>query len=414
MINITINNGALKTASVNKVGGGVTTPINYWVDNTIIDDDGYYNGFPMIADAIGISTVGMFKKAAGHAPGGPMTFIKTDDGGVSWTKTQVNVDGIPLISLNYSFIRLLSGRMLICYRTEYTDGDITWAYSNDGTHNFISTQVERLDTVDYTAYHSPNKMIETSYGTVLIVFYRYPTPSSSAPTEGIIYESTDQGLTWTYKSTIFSHNSAVSNPTIGDWKATEVAICETHPTGVESTSKFIAIARTLVADIGGTFPQHFTSSDGGNTWTIDLINKDVGSYVDDNGVTISSGPGGFSRHVLYAFIGTNSPFDIRLHNGFVYVVNGERNRIGSNKYALKWIKATPDGAYQNSFGSWTRPVQVGPYYNAITLGASVDCGYPTIFKAKGVLYVAQYDTSTLPSDPLKADTREFVEIQRLF
>jgi hypothetical protein len=168
----------------------------------------------------------------------------------------------------------------------------------------------------------------------------------------------------------------------------------------------------LVADIGGTYAMHFFSENGATTWGTSLTG-DAGSFVDDNGVTITNNDPGLSRHLLYSFIGTNAPQDVlnNNHKGKVYVIDGERNRVGSNKYALKYITATPDGAYQNKWDNWIRPIQIGPIRNAATLGATVDCGYDNGWRAAGHIFSAYYDVSTLAADPLKAATRCYVAIK---
>ncbi len=403
---VKINDSGVKLP-INNGNSGIR--LNPWVDSAILDDDGYYNGFPMMADANGLNGVGVIKKASGHAPSGPLTLVKTNNGGISWTKTNIKVDGVQISSTNHSFAKTITGRLLISYRVS---GVCYFAYNDNWDENFTSSAtIINPESGDFIA-NSPIKMIQMPSGKIQCYFYTGPL-SGLDTTKGVIYESSNNGTTYTFKSNVFVHNSAVSNPTIGDWRGNEIGVAITHNTGNDATCKMIALVRIALVDIAGTFPMFFYSSDGGTTWTKDLVNHDPGSYVDDNGVTINGGNPGFSRHVLYAFIGTNSPFDIREHNGLIYVINGERNRTGGAKYALKYITATPDNAYRNKWSDWIRPIQVGPYYNAATIGASVDCGYANVFKADGHLYVAQYDVSTQAADPFKSETRVFSEIVKI-
>lgn len=403
-------NGVGISVMINAPGQASSIVINplQWVDSMVMDDDGYYNGFPMVADAFGDTLVGVEKKASGHAPAGPLVLLKSVNKGHAWTKVNIKVDGVEISSSNHSFMRHSTGTLIISYRVS---GVIYFAYNDNLNENFTSSATTISPGANNVVAQSPVKMIEMPSGNVLFLYYQ--VGSGGNPAIGSIMESSNRGQTFSFKSNIYSHNSAVSNPTLGDWRGNETSAAITHNTGVDATCKMIALVRAEVADIGGTYPMFFYSSDGGTTWTTDAVNRDPGSYVDDNGVTISNTNPGFSRQLLYAFIGTNSPFDIIKNGDSIYVVNGERNRTGGNKYALKYITASPDGAFQNKWSNWVRPRQVGPYYNAVTIGASVDCGYPVVFKANNTLYVAQYDVSTLAADPLKAETRVFSEIYKL-
>lgn len=400
-------NGSGKRIKINAAGINSLWVNRYWRDSMIIDDDGYYNGFPMIANAIGFSTVGIFKKSGSHAAAGPLPLIKTINGGRTWTQKNIAVDGTQITSSNHSFIRHSSGRLVISYRVS---GVIYFAYNDNNDTAFTSSATTISPGANNVVAQSPVKMVEMPSGNILFIYYQ--VGSAGNPAIGSIMESTNNGLTFSFKSNIFSHNSAISNATLGDWRGNEVAIAVTHNTGIDSTCKMIALARTEVANDGGTYPMFFYSANGGTTWTKDLTG-DPGSFVDDNGTTITNNNPGLSRHLLYSFIGTNSPFDIINHNGTIYVVNGERNTIGGNKYALKYITATPDSAYQNKWDNWARPVQISDYYNAATLGATTDCGYPVIFIANGHLYVGQYDVSTQAAIPAQSARRVYSQIKKV-
>ena len=89
---------------------------------------------------------------------------------------------------------------------------------------------------------------------------------------------------------------------------------------------------------------------------------------------------------------------------------GERN--ATYDYALKYITATPDGAFENKFSNWTRPT-FKKFYNANTLGSKIDCGYPVLFTVNGHLYVSQYDVSTEPKNPAITQDRVFSEIIKI-
>lgn len=378
-------------------GNDTTTAQSFQIGT--VKDDGYYNGFLFMSDVINGACYGIYKKSANHAACGPLTFVKTTDYGATWTENTVTVNGSTVSSTNHSFLRLSSGRILISYRDS---GTMYFAYCDSNNHVFTSTGSPIPSLTDLAVAQSPVKMVETSYGTILFVYYLVGTNGNSA--KGIIMESSDNGLTWTQKSTIFDHNTQCPASPYTDWRANETAICETHPTGNETTSKWIAVSRVELPDDGGTYYMKFNSSDGGNTWAQDTT-SDSGSFVNDNGTTVASDT--FSRGLVYAFLESNSPVDIRLHNGLVYLVNGERSITYG--YALKYTTATPDGAFRNKFDDWARPTFV-KFYNAETNGSFLDCGYPLFFKDDvGSLFVSDYDTSLLAIDTSKATRRCLVE-----
>jgi hypothetical protein len=235
-------------------------------------------------------------------------------------------------------------------------------------------------------------MYLTSYGTILFTYYA--VGSNGNPAKGVIMESSDDGLSFTQKCEIYSHNTFANNLPITDWRGNEIALCETHPTGNETTSKWIAQVRTEVANDGATYPMVFKSSDGGNTWYMDST-ADAGSFVDDLGNTVTSST--FYRDLDYTFLGTNSPYSIRLIGDSVYKVVGERNTTYG--YALKVSSASADGAFENKFSNWTRPRLIKRYYSGPGTGSSVDCGYPVLFVSGNQIFVAQYDVSTLTELP---------------
>lgn len=378
--------------------------LSSWVNNSVISNGGYYEAFPMILDAIYNQTEGIFKQSSTHAGAGSLIFVKTTDKLKTWSKNYVTFNSIPVTALNHSIGRKSTTRTTIAYRA--TDSLIRIGYNDLQTHVFTLTQILDLDTDSFLVYPSPVRMVEMPSGNLRLILYKLN--KFGGRTVGEIWESED-GETFAFFSQIYSHNSAVTTPTLGDWRGNEIAIGITHNTGIDSTCKMIALIRVQVASEGGVSPMHFFSSDGGSTWSKSLT-ADPGSFVDDLGATIVNNSPGLSRHLLYSFLASNSPFDIRLHNGKVYVVNGERRN--SYGYSLKYITASPDGAFQNKWNNWIRPF-FKKFYNAKQLGSSTDCGYPVIFIANNDLYVSQYDVSTLPAIPAQSAKRIFCEIQKI-
>lgn len=399
--NININ-GSGRTVNINGTGKPLT--INYleWQTEATIIDDGYYNGFPMVADAEGRTTYGVYKKSTTHGNAGPLMLVKTTDGGETWTEDSIKVDGSVITSSNHSFQRLSTGRMLISYRVS---GVMYFAYNDDNDRNFTSSVTTVSPATDYILAQSPVKMLEMPSGNILFAYYLVGSNGNPASQE--LMRSVDSGLTWSAYSQIHTGDSTLAEGAVlGNWRGNEVAIYVTHNTGVDSTCKMIAIIRTEVANDGGTYPMFCYSDNGGLTWTKDLVNTDAGSFVNDLGATISSGA--FSRHILYSFLNTNAPVDIRLHGDSVYVVTGERSVTYGP--ALKVVSAIPDSAYQNKFSNWTRPRLVKMF----TVGGStLDHGYPVFFKANGNLYAAFYDMSTEATIPERSSKRVLSKIIKI-
>lgn len=386
-------NGSGTPLSIN--GGGEPIAINPFFRANTVMDNGYYDGFPMISDVVNKTAWGIYKFSSTHAGGGPLMLIHTSNWGQNWTEDSITVDEDVIHSTNHSFIRTSTGRMIIAYKLT-GDSVIRFAYNDNDDSAFTSIATVINPSTNISVTPCPNKMVETSYGTVLFVYYAYGT--NGQPTSAKIMESSDNGLSFTTKVAIFTSSTQAPTAPYTDWRATETAICETHPTGNEATSKWIAIARVDLPLEGGTYYLFFKSSDGGNSWTIDET-TDNGSFTDDNGQVITSST--FSRGLLYPFLASNSPVSARLIGDSVYIVNGERN--ATYGYALKYVTATPDAAFENKFSNWTRHPPVMYYYNGSNPGSSTDYGYPVLFKSGNDVFVSQYKVSN--SSPLPGVTR---------
>lgn len=365
-------------------GGPGPTPSAY--QPSIISNIGYYDGFLMHSRIFNGAGYGVFKRSPSHAAGGPLPLVKTTDHGLSYSINNITVDGTEIFSTNHSFIRLPSGRMIIAYKS---DASIRFAYCDSDNHAFTSISTIVSPAVNFGISPSPIMMKVTSYGTIIFAYYAVGT--SGNPAKGILMESTDNGLSFTQKCEMYSHNTVALDMPVTDWRGNEIAILETHPTGVQATSKWIAVVRTEQANDGGTYPMVFKSSDGANTWTMDTT-ADSGSFTDDLGNEVVSP--NFLRCLLYSFLATNSPVDLILHQGTVYLVCGERNTTYG--YAIKVITATPDGAFENKFSNWTRPTLVRMQFDTPTAGASIDNGYNLFFYDDLLnLFVTNYKYSTV-------------------
>ncbi len=399
--NININ-GSGRTVNINGTGRPLTVNYVEWQTEATIIDDGYYNGFPMVADAEGRTTYGVYKKSTTHANAGALMLIKTTDGGETWTEDSIKVDGSVITSSNHSFQRLSTGRMLISYRVSPT---MYFAYNDDNDRNFTSSVTTVSPATDYGLAQSPVKMLEMPSGNILFAYYLVGSNGNPASQE--LMRSVDSGLTWSAYSQIHTGDSlsTTGSGTLGNWRGNEVAIAITHNTGVDSTSKMLAIVRVQVANDGGTYPMVFMSENGGAIWTKDST-TDAGYIILESGDTLTSPA--FSRQLLYSFASSPSPVDIIEHNDSIYVVNGERNIAAG--MGIKITSATPDSAFENKAMNWTRTRKI----KAFTVGgATTDHGYPVFFKANGDLYAAYYDMSTEATIPERSSKRVLSKIIKI-
>jgi hypothetical protein len=378
---------------ISSMGGSIAAPVipddpTYFtplVASTVVDD-GWYNGFPFPHQLEDGTIISIYKKSSDHASKGPMMIAKSINGGASWTESQISVGGTPIECAALSMGVLSSGRILISYQDDEIYRTIKWAYSDNGGVSFTaSASVHTI--VSGIMSHSPIKMIQMPSGKVLMGYYEYN--GAGTQTTIAFLESSNNGLTWALGSTISVNNTQATASPFADWKMNEFGVCIVENTGVDATSKMIAWGRVAMPDDGGTYYKFYKSANGGTTWVQDSA-EDAGSFVNDNGGTVA---GPFSRILNYTFLSSNSPVDIMEHNGMIYVINGERNL--TNGYKLKFSTATPEEAYRNKFDDWARPTTVLTFH-ANTAGATIDCGYPVLFKDyQGKLWCQYYDISTL-------------------
>lgn len=359
-------------------GGGGSYPATY---QGVIYDDGYYNGFPFTDTLSNGDIFSVHKKSDAHAPKGPLIMLKSSDGGVTNSATQVTVNGTPIEIASLSMGRIPStGRILIAYCDDETYTFIKFAYSDNEGVSFTYADSINLGS-GYSSSPSPVKMLVMPSGKIRMGYYAYGLGANPAIV-GFI-NSTDDGESWTIGENIFSHGGTG----YGDNKGHEFAFVVTDSTGVDSTTKMIAMIRN--ADAGCCF-MHYYSADGGATWNT--------SFTEDN-------PGGYSRHYFYNFGSstTAAPMDLIVHNDSVYMVTGYRDQT-TNIFSLQVIRTTKANAYTNNKFNWTT-VDTLRFYNAGTLGSDIDCGYPVFFKTRNGLFVRDYDISTETRNPAITEDR---------
>jgi hypothetical protein len=382
---------------------GVQVPSTNIAVEGVVFDNGYYNigAFP---ETKGDTIVSVNKYAGSHADGGPLVMHWSVNGGASWTSIVILVNGVPINNCGaLTFCITVTGRLSLGYQ-DATGASVNYAYNDKIDANFTFSNTVTAPA-GYTINFSPVKMKQMPSGKIRCGVYYYPS-SSSLFKIGFV-NSTNNGASFSTGEEIYSGSSTYpTNP--GDWQVHEFGFEIIENTGSDATCKMIAIARVNLSGENGGYYLLLKTGDGGATWTTDVATTDPGSFIDDNGVT-QSGP--FGRSTFYAFLGSNSPVDIKLHNGFVYVANGERNI--TNGYKLKYTRATVTGAYRNKFDDWERPTTVMTL-NSSTMGGSIDGGYPVMFiPPSGGLWCQIYDVSTQPRNPLITDDRCWIFQKKL-
>jgi hypothetical protein len=372
----------------------------------VVSDSGYYDSFPMAHQLLtgplegAIQTV--LGRKGGHAAAGDLIIKTTLDGGDSWTEETVKVGGVEVQVVAHQMgWNDTTGRQILFYQLGTAFDEINWATRNGATGDFTYRgTISASAGCDWIA-PCPVELKQMPEGEWRFAFYE--GDNAGALMQGGFYESSNNGITFTFSHFVYSRTAVLTGP-VSTWMVNEWDWLCIDDTGDNTTSKFIVIGRlhTSVPD-GGVKYAHFKSL-GGTTWTQDST-ADAGSFVDDNGIS-QSGP--FTRELFWPFLESNSPVYLALHNGKVIIGNGERNVANGYKHKITWT--TPAGAYENKFSNWIRPITVNGF-NATDLGSSIDCGYNRPFKHKAsaeatnTLAYQHYDVSPYTRNPVITDDR---------
>lgn len=360
-------------------GGGGGTYFTAPVTGKVIDD-GWYNGFPFPFQLGNGKLISIYKKSGSHAAKGPMTLAKSTNGGATWTESQITVGGTPIECASLSAFVLSSGRILIGYQDNELYTSLKFAYSDNEGSSFTASASVLTNGTGLS--FSPVKMRILPSGKILCGYYTGYGAGENAQIGFVI--STDNGSTWSFGPTIFSHGGTG----FGDNKGYEFGFEIVDNTGSDATCKLIALVRN--ADVAPYM--HYKSTDGGATWTTDLINSDAA-------------PGGpYARHYLYKFGGYASaaPVDIVVHNNLVYVITGYRNSAGGQSFEIQFITATVADSLINNHNNWSAITTV-----ITTAQNDVNFGYPLAFEIKTTetdpspqLWLHYYDVSEIANNGL--------------
>jgi hypothetical protein len=293
------------------------------------------------------------------------------NGGATWVYSQVNVEGTDIECAALSMIILDDDRVLIAYQDDELYTTIKFAYSND-------KGISWTDAGSIAAPHagafspSPVKMMVMPSGKIRMIAYCYQAAGLSTVE---FIDTTNNGVSWSRGNDIY----AVNTNSYPDFRSHETKVLITNDTGVDATCEMIAVLRG-----DGGFPLFLFSTDGGSTWT--------------NDSTTVYNPGAFARNFFYPFgaFSQNQPYDAIIHGTNVVWVTGYRDT--STTYKLQYITIPIADAIDNDVHVYDAVVNVVTF-NASTLGASIDCGYPVVFHDhEGKLWCHYYDVSTEPVD----------------
>jgi hypothetical protein len=360
------------------------SPVSYAASDSIIASEQFYNGFPkpIVLPDGRLATV--YKRSIDHASAGAAMFGVKQNLDTPWVKSQVSLNGAGVTMGSMELGILPSGRILFAYAPVNTSA------------KFAYTDNLGMDWVDAGTINVPAGYVWAIFGHINILpsgkilcpVYLVPTDNTVNPYLGRFFESTDNGVSWTLGTTVASQmkpnvgesgNDAIAN---GRGIINEFSPIITHATGVDATTKMVALFRN--ESYSGFM--HYRSSDGGSTWTR-----------TGNCVLAFDTP-------IY-----NRPVHPILYNGYVYIFCGNRK---SGDYGVEYIRCTPDQFFNNSYASFEPVVRV---YNALadTIASDIDFGYSVPFiDSINQLCVQFYDANPayLPQNGDWEDVKQIIVI----
>lgn len=342
-------NGVGKTVMINAPGNLSTVSINSTVSlvsvaaiETIVaglDTTGamgkYYSAFPYVScfPSDG-EIVSIYKKASNHAIEGPIRVTRSMNGGATWTENSIMINGEELICPAYAMERA-GNRLIVSYNISSTDNKYYFAYSDDRGYTWTDAGEVTLALSGYTniLWYRPVVMP----GKILQVYYGAPLDPVADPCIQGTIQSTDNGETWSLGPTINSQFAKLE----GESSAT--AIANGRGTLSEPTM--------VITDTGATYADtklaiyarnedytgftHFKSSDGGATWTRNMVT-----------FLLDFEPTNFRRPVAMIRYGDS-----------MIVATGNRT---NGDYRLKYFSCTPDQLFNNDISNYGE-VQQHPY-----------------------------------------------------
>jgi hypothetical protein len=364
--------GNLVTAK--RVGDEIIVDINSLPESTTIEtlvDDGggliHYNGFPYPDLMEDNSIITGWKRSATHADKGPFMLKRSSNGGSSWTERQVTVDGLDVECAALS-LKVVGNYVHIAYQDDelYTSVKFARILQSELISDFENADFESTTTLNFLADYSSSpfsQMVVMPSGKIFQPYYSVGTGPNAGKSISALIETTDNGVTWSFGPVIYTEASP--NPVPGE-VVSETAVAIVEEGATDADTKLVAYLRNETHQ----FYSHASSTDGGETWTIDPVNffYEFGNQV------------------------ARSPVAVILYNGLVYIICGRRDV--SEVYTIEYVTCSVADALTNNQSGYSANVVIDYTSNAQSNGAAIDWGYPNPFvDSNGGLWCHFYDTS---------------------
>jgi hypothetical protein len=369
---------SLTGSTTGESGGGSTGPYNATTVEGVVYQNGGetfgYNGFPYPLNNVSDgSLITSWKKSSEHALAGEIAVARSIDGGATWTKGAVKVDGVAITADTLTMYKMrTSNYIILAWQTFAATPNITYFariteanfIANFPNPNFTSCGSVTYTHANHKGYHFDNP-IELPSGKMRLAYYTLPDSGFTGSKAGWV-DSTDNGATWAVGNDIVvKSGGGFPNGVIS-----ESCPVITFMGATDATTKVVVLCRN--EEYG--YWTHCASANGGNSFAVDT----VWNFGYEFG-TVSS-----------------IPVSSILHGGNVYVVAGTRESSGGiDSFKLKWLIIPPDDLWEN-----VHPLGVTANVHSYTPNAStynldvIHWGYPIVFHDwEGKLWCHVYDAN---------------------
>jgi hypothetical protein len=366
------------TGEVPGGGGGGTGPYTATTVEGVVYQNGGesfgYNGFPYPLNNVSDgSLITSWKKSSEHALAGEVAVARSIDGGATWTKGAVKVDGTAITADTLTMYKMrTSNYIILAWQTFAATPNITYFarileadfIANVAHPNFTSCGSVTYAHANHKGYHFDNP-IELPSGKMRLAYYTLPDSGYTGSKAGWV-DSTDNGATWALGNDIVVKTGG----SFPNGMISESCPVITFMGATDATTKVVVLCRN--EEYG--YWTHCASANGGNSFAVDT----TWNFGYELG-TISS-----------------TPVSSILHGGNVYVVCGTRETSGgTDSFKLKWLIIPPDDLWEN-----VHPLGVTAVVHSYTPNAStynldvIHWGYPIVFHDwAGKLWCHVYDSN---------------------
>ena len=336
-------------------GSGSSSNINTFADLTtsIVDEEGFYNGFPWPI-MIGSDTIMVVvKHSTTHADTGSARYYKSWNGGRSWsTGTDISVNGTRIAISAYQF-GIFNGRITMAY-TEDTYDTLKFAYSDNGGVSFTSAGSYAY-TAGFTGSPSIQPMFTIASDTIYSAQYELASTS-----RGFLLYSADNGVSWQWYSDVLTQaGGAFPNGLTSEWYCIPTELGQ-----FDRTTKMAALFRN--EDYG--YYTFVSTTNGFATSTEDVTN------------------------LMYEFGPqvARAPVSMINLNQTIYIICG--NRRVDQPFGIEYVTIPAASFYTNTQSAYSK---IRSLYSAtaFTKAADIDFGYPIPYTYNEKPYITFYDVS---------------------